>query len=116
GIEMRTLVASDDFNRDTGLGANWEQLNTFWGTLAIIGDQYVSSSASGPLSNESVARWVGDSFEDDQYVKLRIQSLNWLSANYYIGVIARADSATEGDRTYYYFVVVNDGNGTYTTV
>lgn len=87
---MPTVVATDDFNRADGpIGLNWNSLG---------GETFnVVSNAATPANDgiNSIAWWIANSFEDDQYSEATIISDNLG----FKGVIVRADTSG-GDNAY----------------
>lgn len=111
------VIASDDFNRES-LGANWAQLNSFWGNIAIASSSYVYGTNSNRQPGDgAAARWVGaGTFTADQWASVQIVALPYQSATYNIGVICRASGDTDSNRDYYFAAVSADSPGpNYTT-
>jgi hypothetical protein len=94
----RTVVASDDFDRDAA-GRDWAQLNRAWGSIKIIKGA-VAGSAQG-LEGQA-ARWVGrGTIGADQYSSLELASPIPFSSGYALGVICRASADTNKSRDFY---------------
>ncbi len=109
--QTRTPVATDNFNR-ASLGANWTSLNPNWGDPTTTASTFLVGVTTDALGNEQAARWDGTgTFSNNQYSQLLIQNLDWLSSTYNIGVICRADSATNGSRDYYFLAIESSVNG-----
>lgn len=106
----RTSVATDNFNRSTGLGSNWTQLNPNWGNIQIEADNDdVRGGSSG--GEHQAARWNGaGTFTDDQYASLVVTTLAFQSDNYSIGVICRGSADIDANRDYYEAVVYPDSS------
>lgn len=111
-----TEIASDDFNRGTGLGANWTQLNSGWGSIGVIGDTAVDGGTNADLQNCASAVWAGSgTFSNDQYSSLTIYGQAWQSNGYHMGVIVRASTDTGADRDFYFMTIsANAGSSPYT--
>lgn len=110
----RTSIATDNFNRANGpLGANWASLNNANGADPAIQTNVIGGAvAGGPGGNAAAARWVGTgTFTDDQYSSIVIVEADTGSANYGMGVVARASADTDAARDYYYFAAAS--NDTY---
>lgn len=112
-----SAVASDAFNRSTGMGSDWLQLNTFWGSVTIVLDTKIRGTSAQPIGNSQAARWAGSgSFTDDQWASLELVNLDWQTTDYAIGVICRASSDQDNLRDYYGARVCSDSAGpNYTT-
>ena len=109
----RTQIATDNFNR-AALGANWAQLFPFNGNMQILSSTILAGGSA--TSQFQAARWVGaGTFTDDQYALIAINSLDFQSQNYSIGVVCRASADQDGNRDYYYAVVYGDAASSYTT-
>ncbi len=67
-------MATDNFNRDNGgLGANWT-------TCSNVQAPQISSNQVVQGSDESGAYWSADSFNDDQYSKIKVvTSADWMA-------------------------------------
>ncbi|HET9708379.1 MAG TPA: hypothetical protein VFP39_08750, partial [Gemmatimonadales bacterium] len=113
-------VATDDFNRGS-IGANWLQLDSFWGVIATSGTVAYGSGSAQALPIGSQARWVGaGTFAADQYSQAAIGGLEFQSGNYHAGVLVRcstdADSSGTSTRDFYGVSVLYDSAGpNYTT-
>jgi len=98
----REFVASDDFNRSTGIGANWSQVCTTRGNVVITGDIRVWGEFSAAGNDHPTAKWVGaGTFTDDQYSSAVIPDSTPTGSTYRVGVIVRASSGTNATRDYY---------------
>jgi hypothetical protein len=107
----RTQIASDDFNRANSgdLGANWLSLRPGWATADLTSNTVHAADTS----QEQSERWAGSgTFSDDQYSKLTLAtgSRGWDTSDYRIGVIVRADSATDAGRDFYALMMLNDAD------
>lgn len=73
----RTLIASDDFNRTSGPGSNWANLNSDWGglTLTTATKLYSAFQTPNPV-RAAIYRWVGaGTFTANQASSVTIQGL-----------------------------------------
>lgn len=105
----RTSIATDNFNRAT-LDANWSQMNSDNGSIAISGSTvaYGTSAATGSASYHDgpSARWVGaGTFTNDHYSKIAVAGLSTLAEQYHCGVVCRASADTNGTRDYFGAIV-----------
>lgn len=111
-MATRVSVATAD---GTSL-ANFTQLNSDWGSVAIDSGVFSASAASNV--NEAAAVWSGaGSFTNDHYGEITIGGLSFLSGDFVIGVICRASTDTNAARDFYFaYVAADSGGPSYTTV
>lgn len=110
-----TVIFTDDFNR-AALGADWEQLNSTWGSIVITANTYFEASASN-TNNEAVARWIGaGTITADQRIEVEINGLSFLSGDFVSGAAVRAGSDTDGARDLVFAYVAADSPGPNYTV
>jgi hypothetical protein len=106
----RSSVATDNFNRGTGLGANWTDLNGDWGNMEITSSTVYESTGGAGVNATPVARWVGaGTFTDDQYAKAKwVVGPEFDGDAQLAGVIARASADLDANRDYYHAVIQNN--------
>ena len=109
-LMARSSVATDNFNR-TSLDGNWTQLNAGNGSITIFSSVRVGGSHSQPPDAGMAALWNADSFADDQYAQLVIETIAYINKSNHVGVIVRASTDTGSGRDYYYVTVGGDQFG-----
>lgn len=112
----RSLIASDDFSATL---SNWTNIATWRGSISISGGALTGSGVAGIGS--ATIRWSGaGSFSNDQYCKITVSGLAFLTSSYVHAVLVRCGTGTYNtstdNRSFYYAAIYNDGSGTYTTV
>jgi hypothetical protein len=109
-----TLPASDNFNRaGPALGANWTQMNTFFGDIAIESSIRATGAASEDTTLDTQARWSADAFDNDHYAQCSVAVFGDVF-NTRVGVIARASGSNPAgtDTRQFYAVLAVDNGGT----
>jgi hypothetical protein len=106
----RSQVITDNFNR-ASLGGNWQQLNPTFGNITINASTVVWGPNSFAVENAQAARWIGaGSVTNDQYAAIKYVTVGGIgAADYGVGVICRASTDTDGNRDFYYFIVLDNG-------
>jgi hypothetical protein len=108
-----TLPASDNFNRaGPALGANWTQMNAFFGDIVIETSIRATGAASETTTLDTQARWSADAFANDHSAQCTVAVFGDVF-NTRVGVIARASGSNPSgtDTRQFYAVFAFDNGG-----